>query len=96
MKPPRLPTIFKQNRPSGFQFRPRYYDERQERLDKLRKQYQKEAEIRKEKGYVERKMRRERLDGMFANRRRSEVKHSNRTLLLIIILLLFISYYLIT
>lgn len=96
MKAPRLPTIFKQNRPSGFQFRPRYYDARKERLEKLRKQYQKEAQLRKEKGYVERKMRRDRLEGMFANRRQQEVKHSNRTLLIIIILLLFISYYLIT
>ena len=31
----RLPTLFKQNKNKSFGFKPRYYDERKERLEKL-------------------------------------------------------------
>lgn len=39
MEVPRLPSLFKQNRPRGFRFEPRYYDERKERLEALRQKY---------------------------------------------------------
>ena len=35
----RLPTIFKQNRNKSFDYTPRYYDERKERLEKLYKKH---------------------------------------------------------
>jgi hypothetical protein len=35
----RLPTIFKQNQNKSFDYTPRYYDERKERLEKLYKKH---------------------------------------------------------
>ncbi len=42
IKTMRLPSFFKQQRNKTYNYKPRYYDERKERMDKLRKQ--KEAE----------------------------------------------------
>jgi hypothetical protein len=35
----RLPTLFKQNKNKSFGFKPRYYDERKERLEKLHEKH---------------------------------------------------------
>lgn len=40
MEAPKLPSIFRQNRARGFEFKPRYYDARKERLEEIRKKYQ--------------------------------------------------------
>lgn len=39
MEAPKLPSLFKQNRSKTFDFKPRYYDERKERLESLRRKY---------------------------------------------------------
>jgi len=35
----RLPTLFKQNRNKSYSYTPRYYDERKERLENLKKKH---------------------------------------------------------
>lgn len=40
MEAPKLPSFFKQNTHRGFEFKPRYYDERKERLEELKKKYE--------------------------------------------------------
>ncbi len=39
MEAPRLPSIFRQNHAKQFEFRPRYYDARKERLEKMKMKY---------------------------------------------------------
>ncbi len=41
----RFPSLFKTKHPRGFNFQPRYYDERKERLEKLRRAAEKEVEL---------------------------------------------------
>jgi len=42
MEAPRLPSLFKNRRAKSFEFQPRYYSERKERLENLQKQYAEE------------------------------------------------------
>ncbi len=37
----RLPTLFKQHKSKTYNYKPRYYDERKERLDGLKRKYEK-------------------------------------------------------
>ncbi|MBI1315281.1 hypothetical protein GC167_00250 [bacterium] len=39
MEAPRLPSLFKNRRAKSFEFQPRYYSERKERLENLQKHY---------------------------------------------------------
>ncbi len=94
MEAPKLPSIFKQHRAKHFSFKPRHYDERKERLEKLRAKYQKEASQSAEKK-VKRAEIEDRFRSEWQSRRQSSVKSSNRVLLLIITGLLFLTYYII-
>lgn len=40
MEAPRLPSIFRQSRNKSFDFKPRYYDERKERMEELKRKYE--------------------------------------------------------
>jgi len=91
MQAPKLPSFIKQNRHKNFEFKPRYYDERKERIQELRKKYGQETGARPTGG--------EHLRGKLSNHwqesRGAKVQKSNRTLILIIAILLFITYYII-
>ncbi len=39
MEAPKLPSFFKQNQHKRFEYTPRYYDERKERIEEMRKKY---------------------------------------------------------
>ncbi|MDZ7847273.1 MAG: hypothetical protein U5L96_11130 [Owenweeksia sp.] len=39
MEAPKLPSFIRQNQHKRFEFTPRYYDERKERLEEMRKKY---------------------------------------------------------
>ncbi|MEL6918925.1 MAG: hypothetical protein AAFO99_14495 [Bacteroidota bacterium] len=47
----RLPTLFKQNRNKSYNYTPRYYDERKERIEKLRKEKAARSDQEYFKGY---------------------------------------------
>ena len=40
MEAPKLPSFFSQNQHKRFDYSPRYYDERKERLEEMKKKYQ--------------------------------------------------------
>lgn len=96
MKAPKLPTLFRQNKANQFSFKPRYYDPEKERIAKLRRRYEKENQLEQAPDYVQRKLRRDRLQGMWQGGRQRQVRQSNRTLVLLVILLFFLAYYIIT
>ncbi len=92
MEAPKLPSFIKQNKHKSFEFKPRYYDERKERIEELRKKYGK-SEAKDPKAEKERF--RENLSSRWQDTRQTKVNSSNRTLLLIIVALLALTYYLI-
>ncbi len=83
----------RQNKHKTFEFTPRYYDENKERLDNLRRKYQKQEDGNSNPRRTE--MLRGDLRQSWQNNRPSKVKSSNRTLLLIIVALLALTYLLI-
>lgn len=92
MEAPKLPSFIKQNKHKSFEFKPRYYDERKERIEDLRRKYgQKESSNSK----ADRERLREDLSTKWHGNRQTKVNSSNRTLLLIIVALLALTYYLI-
>ncbi|PTM03902.1 MAG: hypothetical protein DA405_09075 [Bacteroidetes bacterium] len=91
MEAPKLPSFIKQNRHKAFEFKPRYYDERQERLDKLKRKYEREKQIKKTNG----EHMRENLSNSWQDARQTKVNSSNRMLMVIILALLSITYYII-
>lgn len=98
MEAPRLPSIFKQNRAREFNYKPLYYDERKERIEEMRKKYQKSEDG----SYVPGKISFRDVDkpgelkqSWQADRQKS-VRSSNRNLILILVGLLLITYYIIT
>jgi bisphosphoglycerate-dependent phosphoglycerate mutase len=94
MQAPKLPTVFKQNKARGFDFKPRHYNENQERLKKLKERYKKEA-----KQTPQEKIKRLEIDEQFKSewqdKRQNSVKTSNRVLLFIIAGLFLLTYYII-
>lgn len=90
MEAPKLPSFIKQNRHKTFEFKPRYYSERQERLEEIKRKYE------REKGKPEKsESLREDLSAKWKDARQTKVNSSNRTLMFIIIALLSITYYII-
>lgn len=92
MEAPKLPSFIRQNKYKTFEFKPRYYDERKERIEELRKKYGEEVKQGKPKGGEH--LRGE-LSARWRDNRQTKVKSSNRTLFLIIISLLALTYLLI-
>jgi hypothetical protein len=91
MEAPKLPSFIKLNRNRSFAFKPRYYSERKERLEEVKRKYEREKEISVANG----ERLREDLDTKWQDTRQTKVNSSNRVLLLIIIALLAITYYII-
>jgi hypothetical protein len=44
MQAPKLPSFFRQNTHKRFEFSPRFYDERKERLEKMRRKYREKSD----------------------------------------------------
>lgn len=94
MKAPKLPSFIRQNQHQRFEFRPRYYDERKERLAEIKRKYEASPE--------DREARRERIqfrrEGSIGREWRGVKAHSsqrsNGRLVLIIIALFALAYYL--
>lgn len=92
MEAPKLPSFIRQNKHKSFEFKPRYYDERKERIEELRRKYGKKDATNAK---ADRERLREDLSGKWHGSRQTKVNSSNRTLLLIIVALLALTYYLI-
>lgn len=86
MEAPKLPSVFKAHRAKQFEFKPRYYDERKERLEELKKKYDGKEVRRTTLSF------REKVDGKWRHERSRSVSKSNLRLLLIIAILTFITY----
>lgn len=86
MEAPKLPSIFKSHRAKQFEFKPRYYDARKERIEELKKKYA-DKEIRRSTISF-----REKVEGKWRHERSRSVSKSNLRLLLIIAILTFITY----
>lgn len=94
----RLPTLFKQNRNKAYNYAPRYYNERKERIDKLLRE--KEAREKRESASQD--------DFFTANRKKSfrddwktvkseaETKNSRIRFVVVLIFLLIFAYAAIT
>jgi hypothetical protein len=91
MEAPKLPSFIKLNRNRSFEFKPRFYSERKERLDELKRKYERE----KENSAANADRLREDMGVKWQDARQTKVNSSNRTLLLIIIALLTLTYYII-
>jgi len=91
MEAPKLPSFIKQNRHKSFDFKPRYYSERQERLQVVKRKYEREKDQKDATGENLRAS----ISTTWQDSRQTKVNSSNRMLLLIIIALLGITYYII-
>lgn len=92
MEAPKLPSFIRQNRHKSFEFKPRYYDERKERIDELRKKY---GASKGDNSSLGGERLRDDLARNWRDNRQTKVKSSNRTLIFIVVSLLAITYYLI-
>ncbi len=79
----RLPTLFKQNRPKAYNYTPRYYDERKERLEDLKKQ----KEVKSNDDYFEGYRRKSYREDWKSIRNKKADKTSRLRLYVIVILL---------
>lgn len=90
MEAPRLPSIFKAHRAKQFDMKPRYYDERKDRLEELKKKYADKEVPRTTISF------REKVDGKWRHERSRSVGKSNFRVLIIIGILSYITYLIIT
>lgn len=89
MEAPKLPSFIRQNKHKTFEFKPRYYNESKERIDELRKKYNKtEGAPSQQGGESMRAAIQEKWNG----NRAAKVKSSNRRLFMIIVGLFVIAY----
>ena len=87
-----LPSFFKINKPRRFNFYPRYYDERKEKLQERIKKAEEELGIKSETSNI-RTLQKGAMRGYFPRTKRVR-RTSNIRLIIIIVILLLISYYL--
>ncbi|MEN8137447.1 MAG: hypothetical protein ABFR62_03365 [Bacteroidota bacterium] len=80
----KLPSFIKLNSYKRFDFQPRYYDERKERLERIKAKY---------KGENSPEATKERIRGSFKKSSKRKTGSSNIRLLLIIAGLLFLAWY---
>ena len=85
MSAPRLPSFIRLNKHRRFSITPRYYDERKERIEKIKKKYQGEEESSAEL--------RDRLKESWGNRKRTtSSQYPFGRLVLIMVFLFLIAY----
>lgn len=93
MEAPKLPSIFKQNQPRAFGYRPRYYDARKERLEEMKKKYSSTEADEQAEG---REALRVKLREEWRGHRAKASSASNVRLIVILGFLFLIAYYLLT
>lgn len=100
MKPPRIPSLFKQGKYSQnrrFHYEPRIYDEQKEKLEKRRREIERDLEREKRLGENHEALLRENIHDSWARREtRRQNRNSGRRLLLILAALVMILYVLFT
>ncbi len=100
MKPPRIPSVFKltkYNQPRRFNYEPRTFDERKERLEKRQREVERELERDQRLGEKREAYLRESIQDSWAKREtRRQNRNSGRRLLLILAALIIILYLLYT
>ncbi len=90
MEPPKLPSVFKYHRNRSFNFIPRYYNEREERLEGLKKKYGEQGEVANNSLF------KEDLKARWSSERAKGAKSSNQRLMVIIMILTVLAYLIIT
>ncbi len=97
MRPPRLPSVFKlteHNRYKTFNYEPRTFDERKERLEKRKKEIEKELALEQKLGKNYEEHLRERISESWSRKETRRVqRNSGLRLLLILAALMAIVYY---
>ncbi len=81
----KIPSFIQLNTYSRFEFKPRYYDERKERLEQIKKKYAGEHST---------EATRERISGSFKKSSKSKGSSTNGRLIIIIAGLSFLAWYL--
>ena len=96
-----IPSFFKQNKPRGFNYIPRYYDPVKEELEQRRREWQREREAREGKpaGTINQPYRSKIMRGDMRthfHRRQEKVRKQTtiRLLVIILIIVLFVYFYL--
>tara|TARA_R110000850_G_scaffold37260_4_gene98119 strand:- start:719 stop:1042 length:324 start_codon:yes stop_codon:yes gene_type:complete len=90
MSAPRFPSFFKNKGPKSFEFKPRYYDARKERLEEMKRNANTEKPV-----FVSENFREKARDKWRSERSRS-VNASNIRVFAIVVILFFIAYLIIT
>lgn len=109
MQPPKLPTIFKSRSAKPFEYKPLYYNEQKDRLDKIRAKYKDEPKkvdkesmrLRIQEEWKSHKVSGssefdKSIGGEWNKSRQGAVHSSNRKLLYIILSLVAITYLILT
>ncbi len=91
MEAPKLPSFIKQNSHRRFEFKPRYYNERKERLDEIKKKYE---GVNPSKAITE--TMREKMQMKWREERKSSARNSNFRLVAIIGVLFLLTYLMLT
>lgn len=86
MSAPKLPSFFKNKGPKSFDFKPRYYDARKERLEEMKRNANTEKPV-----FVTENFRKKARDKWRSERNRS-VKNSNFRVVAIVAILFLIAY----
>jgi hypothetical protein len=87
VRPPNLPSVFRniRTRPRGFNYIPRYYDERKEELDKRIRVIEKEVELESQEAEIAKARIKHKLRGRI-DQRSAHYSDNKRTLRLVIII----------
>ncbi|HLV62013.1 hypothetical protein [Galbibacter sp.] len=85
----RLPSLFKTQKPKAFNYKPRYYDERKERLEALKNRKESRSDEEYFQGYRPKGFK----DNWKATRKSSADKNSRLRFIVILILLLLFAWY---
>lgn len=85
----RLPTLFKRQAPKVYNYKPRYYDERKERLDALIKSKESRSDEKYIQGYRPKGFR----DDWKSARKSSGDKNARLRFIVILIILLLFAWY---
>jgi len=95
MKAPRIPTLFKLGRkyPKRFNYEPRFYNERKERIEKRTREIEAELKIEERMQHDESfRNRQNEQENWLRFERTKRAKQSNIRLLVILFSLLFVTY----
>jgi hypothetical protein len=95
MKPPKLPTFIKQKKPNRFEFRPRYYDAKKEKMQERRERIAAELGLQDGKRLSENEVyfrQRLRESWQRSNQRAKQTHQSSIRIIVILFMLLFLAW----